>query len=313
MVTKQQLAEAKKLLEEHAPKGEFLAYINKDEAQVLKNLGGSGRIVEATQIPSFEVEETRQLYDPQLTGSRTALLTSVDKLGAGLASQLQNFKGLDPSKYAPQIAAQNQLQTQAATAAGGLGSLTGTGAGTGAGSIASYMSPYQQQVIDASLAEFDRNAAIQNQGLRDASIQSGAYGGGREGVMAAETLRGQGANRAQLQAQLLAQGFEQAQGARSADLAAQQGLGTYQQQMGQAQQGFEQAKLDAAQVAAREQQYSPFTQIGLIGQQLAQLTPGTMPISTTTTTPAAQAPVSPLSQFIGGAGAIGGLLGKLTG
>ena len=259
------------------------------------------------------VEETRQLYDPQLTGSRTALLTSVDKLGAGLASQLKNFKGIDPSKYAPKIAAQDSLQTGAATAAAGLGALTGTGAGTGAGSISSYMSPYQQQVINASLAEFDRNALIQNQGLRDSAIQAGAYGSGREGVMQAEALRGQGANRAQLQAQLLAQGFEQAQGARSADLAAQQGLGTYQQQMGQAQQGFEQAKLDAAQMAAREQQYSPFTQIGLIGQQLAQLTPGTMPISTTTTTPTAQAPVSPLSQFIGGAGAIGGLLGKLTG
>ena len=32
-----------------------------------------------------DVTETRQLYDPQLTGSRTALLSSVDKLGAGLA------------------------------------------------------------------------------------------------------------------------------------------------------------------------------------------------------------------------------------
>ena len=40
------------------------------------------------------VEETRQLYDPQLTGSRTALLTSVDKLGAGLADQLRNYRYL---------------------------------------------------------------------------------------------------------------------------------------------------------------------------------------------------------------------------
>ena len=45
-------------------------------------------------------------------------------------------------------------------AAQGLGSLAGTGAGTGEGSIASYMSPYQQQVMDASLSEFDRNAAM---------------------------------------------------------------------------------------------------------------------------------------------------------
>ena len=259
------------------------------------------------------VEETRQLYDPQLTGSRTALLTSVDKLGAGLAGQLANYKGLDTSQYAPQIAAQDQLQTTAAQNAAGLGSLVGTGAGTGQGSIASYMSPYQQQVIDASLGEFDRNAAIQNTGMRDQAIQSGAFGGAREGVMAAETLRGQGQNRAQLQANLLNQGFENAQAARGADLTAQQGLGTYQQGMGQAQQGFAQAGLDAAQIAAREAQYAPFTQIGLIGQQLAQLTPGTMPISTTTSTPTPVAPVSPLTQFIGGAGAAGGILGKLLG
>ena len=45
--------------------------------------------------------------------------------------------------------------------------------------------------MDASLSEFDRNAAIQNQGLRDQAIQAGAYGGGREGVMQAEAMRGQ--------------------------------------------------------------------------------------------------------------------------
>jgi hypothetical protein len=175
------------------------------------------------------------------------------------------------------------------------------------------MSPYQQQVMNATLEEFDRNAAIQNQGLRDRAIQMGAYGGGREGVMAAEALRGQGANRAQLQATLLNDAFTQAQAARTGDLEAQQGLGAYQQQIGQADQGYQQAILDAEQIANREAQFQPFTQIGLIGQQLSQLTPGTMPISTTTTTPTPAAPVSPLSQFIGGAGAIGGLLGKLTG
>ena len=260
-----------------------------------------------------DVTETRQLYDPQLTGSRTAFLTSLDKLGGGLASQLQNYPGLDVSKFAPEIADQTALQTGLASQAQGLESLVGTGEGTGAGSIASYMSPYQQQVIDASLSEFDRNAQIQNLNLRDQAISRGAYGGGREGVMAAEALRGQGMNRAQLQAQLLNQGFQQAQQARAGDLTAQQGLGAYQQQVGQANQGYQQAILDANQVAAREEQYSPFTQIGLIGQQLSQMTPGTYPITTTTSTPPASAPVSPLSQFIGGAGMIGGTLGKLLG
>ena len=264
-----------------------------------------------------DVTETRQLYDPQLTGSRTALLSSVDKLGAGLAGQLQNYGGLDVSKFAPQIADQTALQQGLAAQAQGLGSLVGPGmelpAGVQAGSIEAYMSPYQQQVMDASLAEFDRNATIQNQGLRDQAISRGAYGGGREGVMAAEALRGQGMNRAQLQAQLLNQGFQQAQAARGADLTAQQGLGAYQQQVGQANQGYQQAILDANQVAAREQQYSPFTQIGLIGQQLSQMTPGTYPITTTTATPPSAAPVSPLQSYIGGAGAVGGILGKLLG
>ena len=262
-----------------------------------------------------DVTETRQLYDPQLTGSRTALLTSLDKLGAGLGSQLQNYTGLDVSKFAPQIAGQDALQTGAVTAAGGLGSLVGTGAG-GAdvqGSIASYMSPYQQQVMDASLAEFDRNAAMDQNKISDSAISMGAFGGGREGVMQAESLSNSRMGRAQLQANLLNQGFQQAQTARAGDLTAQQGLGTYQQGLGQGQQGYQQALLDATQVANREEQYSPFTQIGLIGQQLSQMTPGTYPTTMTTTTPQSVAPTSPLQSYIGGAGAVGGILGKLLG
>ena len=51
----------------------------------------------------------------------------------------------------------------------GAAGLNRTGAGTGAGSIASYMSPYQSQVIDASLAEFDRQAAMRQQAISDAA------------------------------------------------------------------------------------------------------------------------------------------------
>jgi hypothetical protein len=261
------------------------------------------------------VQETRQLVNPTLEASLTNFLKKVDPL----VGQQINTAG-----YAPQVAARNALQTgpegqvaglmqdaqDRATAAQGLGSLTGTGAGTGQGSIASYMSPYQQQVIDASLTEFDRNAAIQNTGMRDQAIQSGAYGGGREGVMQAEALRGQGANRAQLQSNLLNQGFAQAQAARSQDLQAQQGLGTYQSQMGAGQQGFEQAKLDASQIAAREAEFAPFTQLGLVGQQLAQIQPGAFPTQTVGYAPPA-APASPMSQFLGAGAGIGGMMGKL--
>ncbi len=160
------------------------------------------------------------------------------------------------------------------------------------------MSPYQQEVIDTTLAEFDRNQAIQNTAMRDRAIQAGAYGGGREGVMAAESARGSQMNRSNLQAQLLAQGFQQAQAAAAQDLAAQQGLGQYQQQMGQAGQAQQQAILDAAASAEREQQFQPFTQLGLIGQQLAQIQPGAFPTQTVGYAPPA-APASPLATALG--------------
>jgi hypothetical protein len=248
-----------------------------------------------------EVTETRQLVNPTLEASLTNFLKKVDPLVG---------QQINTAAYNPQVAAQNALQTGAVANAAGLGSLTGTGAGTGAGSIQSYMSPYQTQVMDASLAEFDRNAAMQQTGLRDQSIMSGAYGGARQGVMATEAMRGNNMNRAQLQAQLLNQGFGQAQAARSQDLAAQQGLGQYQQQLGQGQQGFEQAKLDATQLANREAEFEEFTRLGLVGQQLAQIQPGAFASQTVGYAPPA-APSSPMASFLGGAAGGAGIMGKL--
>jgi hypothetical protein len=249
------------------------------------------------------VTETRQLVNPTLEGSLTAFLKKLDPLGG---------QAINTASYAPQVAARNALQTAPETAAAGLGALTGTGAGGAdvAGSIASYMSPYQQQVIDASLAEFDRNAAVQQTGLRDAAISRGAYGGGREGVMQAEAMRNNQMNRASLQAQLLNQGFNQAQAARGADLTAQQGLGQYQQALGQAQQGFEQAKLDATQIANREAEFEDFTRLGLVGQQLAQIQPGAFASQTVGYAPPA-APASPMTNFLTGAAGGAGIMGKL--
>ena len=241
---------------------------------------------------------------PIIEGSLTAFLKSIDKLGAGAVPT--NFAGIDPSKYAPTIAAESQLQKDARTAAGGLGSLTGPQA------YQPFMSPYQQEVIDTTLAEFDRNQAIQNTAMRDRAIQAGAYGGGREGVMAAESARGAvNMNRSNLQAQLLAQGFQQAQAAAAQDLAAQQGLGQYQQSLGQAGQAQQQAILDASAAAEREQQFQPFTQLGLIGQQLAQIQPGAFPTQTVGYAPPA-APASPLATALGvgsGVASIGSKLG----
>jgi len=253
------------------------------------------------------VEQTQVLPSPVLEGSLTSFLKKLDPLTGGTPT---TFTGIDTSAYAPQVAAQHALQTGAVSDAAGLASLVGPGAGTGPGSIASYMSPYQQQVIDAQMAEFDRQAAIQRQGIGDQALGVGAYGGGRHGIQMAEYAKGSDMNRALLQGQLLQQGFQQGQGARAADLAAQQGLGTYQQAMGQAQQGYEQAKLDASQIAAREKEFQPFTQMGLVGQQLAQIQPGAFPTTTVGYAPPAQ-PASPMASFLGGASGAAGIMGKL--
>ena len=239
---------------------------------------------------------------PILEGSLTAFLKSIDKLGAGAVPS--TFAGIDTSAYDPKVAAQDALQKKVVADAVGLDALVGPDA------YKPFMSPYQQEVIDTTLAEFDRQQTIADTARRDAAIAAGAFGGGREGVLAAEAARGAQMNRANLQANLLAQGFQQAQAAAAADLAARQGLGGYQSQLGQQQQAFEQAQLDAAQIAAKEKQFQPFTQLGLIGQQLAQIQPGAFPTQTVGIGSAAPTP-SPMSQFLGGAAGVAGIAGKL--
>ena len=240
---------------------------------------------------------------PIIEGSLTAFLKSIDKLGAGAVPA--GFAGIDTSKFAPTIAAESQLQKDARTAAAGLDTLVGPQA------FEQFMSPYQQEVIDTTLAEFDRQQSIADTARRDQAIAAGAFGGGREGVLAAEAARGAAQSRAGLQAQLLAQGFQQAQAAAAQDLAARQGLGQFQTQLGQAGQAQQQAILDAAAAAEREKQFQPFTQLGLIGQQLAQIQPGAFPTQTVGYAPPAP-PASPLATALGigtGIASIGSKLG----
>ena len=136
----------------------------------------------------------------------------------------QNLAGLTP-----QVAGQDRLQQEAQKRAeAGLGSfepfLQQAQASTGPQAFQQFMSPYQQQVIDTSLAEFDRQAAMQEQRIRDQAVASGAFGGGREGVLQSEFRTGSDRNRSALQAGLLQQGFEQAQQAAQQNFANQMGI-----------------------------------------------------------------------------------------
>ena len=241
------------------------------------------------------IEQTQVLPAPVLEAALTAFTQKLPPLMG---------QKIDTAAYDPKVAAQTALQTGASQAAQGLGSLVGPDA------YQQFMSPYQQEVMDTTLSEFDRQQAIQQTGLRDQAIAAGAYGGGREGVQQAQFMNQGAMNRAQLQAQLLNQGFQQAQQAAGADLQARQGLGQYQQALGQADQGFAQAGLDAKTLAARESLYEPFTRLGLVGQQLAAINPGAFG-STTVGYQSGAAPASPMSSFLGGAAGAGGVLGKL--
>ena len=231
---------------------------------------------------------------------------------------------------APTVAGQDALQKQAASlAASGVGSYqqfldtakTLTGAGTGqtaTGLIQDYMSPYQTQVIDASLAEFDRNAAANRQRIRDQAVASGAFGGGREGVELAEYQTGSDMDRAMLQANLLQQGFGQAQAARQQDFANQQGLAQLLPQLqradistlgsvGAVQQAQSQAEADATREAARQATFLPQENLSRYAGQVAGLMGGYPGQTTQSFVPNP----SPLQTAIGAGSALAGIFGAL--
>ena len=274
-------------------------------------------ITQASVLPQNYISQLGQDYGQQLAG-----LTSIP---------------MDTSQFAPQVAGQDPMQTQAASLAtsgvggyqpylgqaatqgtqaistlGGVspyisaaGQLTGTGAGTGAGSVASYMSPYQQAVIDATLGEYDIQAQKGLGTIGTAAVGAGAYGGGRHGIAEAEYQSQSDRQRALLNAQMLQQGYGVGQQARQQDLLnqltlggaqaglaqGQLGMGTYQQglaqlapqlaggdigmlsQMGGIQQQQAQNVLNAQQQASQMAAMEPYQRMGVYGQGLQALAP----------------------------------------
>ena len=174
------------------------------------------------------------------------------------------------------VAGPSGLETTAQQAAADLGNLVGTGAGTAqqAGSIASFMSPYQQDVIDASLTALQREQDKGLMSLRDSAVRSGAFGGGREAAAIGEFEATGAAARAALESQLRQQGFQDAVARRNQDLANRQGLGTFQSTLGAQQRQLDQARLAADQEAAREAAFGDYTRLGLVGPQLASVIGG---------------------------------------
>ena len=276
----------------------------------------------------------------------------IEDLGQDYGKQLAALTQLpiDTSQFAPQVAGQDALQTQAynqatdatkglgayqpfldkaSTAADAATGLTGVGAGTGAGSIASYMSPYQSDVIDTALTEFDRQAAAQKASQAQQALGiPGAFGGGREGVLQAEYASNSDRNRAALQANFLEQGFQQAQQARQQDFTNQQAVSNQQATLGGGvqnlaqqqikglgslggiQQAQSQAVLDAQQQANQTAAYEPYQRLGTYGSGVTQLISGYPGQTQTTSTPNASALQTALGVGTGLAGIYGGLTGN---
>ena len=291
---------------------------------------------------------TQNLPNPYLQGAYTAL-------GERLLPLLATSAGINYGSFMGDqfVAGQNQLQQQAAGLAGGLGSyqpylnqagqmgqqaqqtLGGAQQYAGPQAYQQFMSPYQQDVINTTLSQYDVQAKKGLNPLSSQAIGAGAFGGAREGIQRAEYQSASDMNRAQLQAGLQNQGFGQANQlanqAYQQQLALaqqQQGLGTFQGQLGQQsqqlagnqiqglntlgqqQQQIEQAKLSAQQQALQSQAFEPYTRYGLVGQQLTGLAGG-FPGQVQTYNPIQ--PVSPLQSFLGTATGLGGLAGKIFG
>jgi hypothetical protein len=284
----------------------------------------------------------QNLPSPYIQGALTAL-------SERLLPLLSTSAAIATSTYAPKVAGISQFTQagqQRVAEQAGLGSLgfdpttgavTSVGAGTGISgyepflqqaqqysgpqAYQQFMSPYQQQVIDTTLTEFDKQRQQAMAGQNAQAVASGAFGGAREGVQRAEYGAQTLQDRAALQAQLLQQGFGQAQQAAQTAFQQQQGLASLQPQLlgsqigamsalGQQQQAQQQATLDAQAAAAKEAAFEPYTRYGLVGQQLTGLAGG-FPTQVQTYNPTQ--PASPLQTLLGTLTGAGGLAGKVLG
>ena len=214
-----------------------------------------------------------------------------------LQKAVGGFKEADLAKvFGPQfVAGLGSLTQDAISKASGLGSFqpflqTAAGLAPTSGAdlqklVQDFKSPYQQDVIDTTLREFDIQAAKGLPALRAQAITRGAFGGGREGVQLAEYQQASDRNRAALQAQLQQQGFQQAQQAAQQALANQLNLAQRAPQLagqqisalttlGGIQQAANQQQLAAQQQLAQQQLQQPLTAAGQLGSGIASLISG---------------------------------------
>jgi len=301
----------------------------------------TGGIQEQRMLQPEYIEALGKTYAGELTRQAgiPAITTAVQQQPGETAAQWQQRQaeaqqfGIRKAGMAallPEVAGQDPLQTaayQQATAADfGLGAyqphLTTAAGLTGPSAYQAYMSPYQQDVIDKTLTEFDVQAQKGLGAIGTAAVGAGAFGGGRHGIAEAEYQSMSDRNRALLQAQMLQQGYQQAQQARQQDysnvmnlaqttpqLVAGQisGLGT----LGGAQQAYQQSLLDASRTGAQMATYEPQQRLGTLGAGITGLMGGTAGFGTQVGPAAPQS--SPLASALGIGATLAGIYGNIRG
>jgi len=301
-------------------------------------------------LPDY-LEDTAKDFAKQSVATYSAPIETSTFTG-GLDAQGNRATGPGITGANPFVAGMDPLQTQAmGLATQGVGSYspflqTATGnvaagaqnfanqAGlTGPNAYQNFMSPFQQQVIDTSLADFDSSRVANRQAIQDQAVASGNFGGGREGAMLGQYDADTTAGRAGLLAQLQQGAFGQAsnlaqQAFQNQGQMAQNQFGLANQQFGLSNFGrtgmgqdisalgtlgglnqqLAQANLTANQQAAKTAAYEPYGRLNQYGQGLTGLAGG---VASSYADPA---PVqSPLSQAIAGATGVGSIFARLYG
>ena len=287
-------------------------------------------------LPSYLEDTAKDFAKQSVATYGTPIETST--FTGGLDASGQRAAGPGITGVNPYVAAMDPLQTQAMNlATAGVGSyapylqaaqtnITNQAGLTGPSAYSSFMSPYQQQVIDTSLADFDSSRVGNRQAIQDQAVASGNFGGGREGAMLgqydADTTQG----RAALLAQLQQGGYNQAtnlaqQAFSNQGLLAQNqfGLSNFGRtglgqdigalgNLGALNQQQNQANLLANQQAAKTAAYEPYGRLNQYGQGLTGLAGG---VASAYAEPAPAQ--SPLSQALSTALGVGGIYSRMYG
>ena len=258
---------------------------------------------------------------------RTLPAQFIEDVGKDYATQLKGLTSipLATDQFAPTVAAQDPLQTQAyQLGQQGVGAyqpyLTQAGAYAGPTGYQQFMSPYQQDIIDTTMADFDKQAAQGILGIGEMAAKTGNLGGGREGVMRSEYQTQSDLNRAAMLAQLRQQGFGQAQQLAGQAFGQQMQMGqalpslqsqdiSQLGQLGGIQQAQAQAEADALREKNRLTAFEPYDRLNTYGSGVMGLISGMPSRYTSTVTPNP----TPLQTALGTGAVLSGIYGNLGG